>query len=197
MKLLNKLFLLLSVLLATSLVSCDDDVTKSVKLSGEWEGDFGMCYDATNPYTSISRRFYASYTYLYFQPHHDYSTYGTGKQIDFYNEGPYSKQYYYFRWEVEDGHIILTYPSNRNLNIVIDSYRLTNSRFTGYINGERFDLDKLSDFYAWDDYSGDYHYYYNDSWTWGGYYNVKSRAVVPETDDSSVVLHNRFMEEKK
>lgn len=192
MKLFNRLIVYGALLFGMTLASCDDDVTKSVRISGEWEGDFGMCYDVENPHTGRMERFDATYSYLYFMPHHDYATYGTGKQVDFYNYGPYSKQYYYFRWEISDGHIYMSYPANRNLSVVIDDYRLTHSRFTGYINGSRFDLDKLTDYYQWDSYTGDYRYYDNGSWTWDGYYNVKSRAFVD--DDSKVVLRNRFME---
>ena len=100
-----------------SFSSCIDmeDTNKSMVLSGEWRGDFGMYYDYRDDYGRVYT--FDSYdTYLTFIPAYSYANYGRGTQVDYYDYGPYEYQYYKFRWSVENGYIYLTYDYDPQLN---------------------------------------------------------------------------------
>ena len=75
----------------TAFTSCDDDIDQAMALSGEWTGDFGMYYEIEDPYTGRWISFDASQTDLVFYPEYEYATYGTGKQIGYWDDYYYSK----------------------------------------------------------------------------------------------------------
>lgn len=164
-------------------------------ISGEWQGDFGMFYTATNPYTGRGVQFDASNTYLLFQNDHYYGTSGTGKQIDFYNYGPIRQRYHRFLWEVRNGVLYLSYPGEPALNVAIYDYALSNTYFTGYAGDSRFrfSLRKLNygywDNYALTDFDDPY-----DGWSWNGLRSVQNAdasaqnaVVVPNSPQQGVV----------
>ena len=91
--------------MATTLTSCDEDLTRAITLSGEWEGDFGMYYEYE--YHGRVYTFDSYDTRIVFYPDHDYATYGYGKQVDYYEYGPYAYQHYRFRWYISRGDLIL------------------------------------------------------------------------------------------
>ena len=204
-----------------SFVACevyvgDDDYNgdrnRAAVLSGEWQGEFGMFYAAPHPVTGELVQFDASYTNIVFYPAYTGARRGTGKQVDYYNYGPYSYQYYYFNWEVRNRDIYITYPSDPNLNVVIYDYNLSNNNFVGYMGDSRyrFSLRALSG-YKWGSYNDYYYYGPNSNWSWGSYYysqglnagsfdNADSSAfsVVPSQNnaasvDAKVVRGNRFL----
>lgn len=160
--------------ICAAFTSCtDEDVDESMILSGQWQGNWGMYYDYE--YRGKIYTFDSYDTDIVFYPEYDYATYGYGYQVDWYNRGPYTRMSYRFRWSIKDGIVYLTYPGYPEYNTSIREYYLNNSRFTGYFtNGtEKFTLHKIADYYDWSYYYdyGDYHYWYNDSWSWGGYYD--------------------------
>lgn len=182
--------LLIGVLAMMAFTSCDEDVETAYRLEGEWYGDMGMYYgfyDRYNHYCEVE----ASQTNIRF--FRDGSNYGHGDQIDFYPNGPYRYQSYYFQWRVVDGVIQMFYPydsDNLNCNIYrwsissgYDSYTRQNSYvFAGYINDRtRFLLFKLTDFnwsnygYNYDSYYG-YGYYDNYYDYFDPYYYGKTRS---------------------
>ena len=177
--------------------SCDDDVDEAMMLSGEWTGDFGMYYEMQDPRTGRWYTFDANETNLVFYPHHEYATYGTGQQVDYYSEGPYAYQYYDFDWEVRNGVVYLHYPYDPELNVAIRDYRMSSSTFSGWIGNVHFKLYKLRDFY-WGNYGGGYGYGWNDNWYWGDYYYSKTRGAAegaePNTEELKVRRGNRFMD---
>ncbi len=153
-------FMLLMTLSCGIFTSCDEDRDLSMVISGEWYGDFGMSYDAMvygRPMT-----FYATESRVVFYPHHNYATYGTGTQVDFYANGPYESIYYRFRWTTRNGVIYLTYPyEDSYLNTEISDYWLSDSRFEGFFGwtDSRFCLHKISGYYDWSLYYNDYGHY--------------------------------------
>ncbi|MCM1313093.1 MAG: hypothetical protein NC206_05085 [Bacteroides sp.] len=184
------------------LSSCvDEDVNQAMALSGQWRGDFGMYY-----YYEYGRKVYRFDSYdtdIVFYPDYDYATHGYGKQVDYYREGPYSYQYYYFDWSIRDGVIYLSYPYDKELDTSIYDYRMTSDLITGYFGNTntRFTLYKLVDYYDWSSYNGNYsHGGFVSGWNWGNYgYYSKSRdgKTVPtdELEEGHVVGRgNRFLE---
>ena len=180
--------------------SCDDDLNGAMTLSGEWSGDMGMFYEWKK--RGRIYRFDADYSYIVFYPQYEYDKYGTGKQVDYYRYGPYERHYYYFRWEIRNGIIYLTYPGDRELDTSISDYSLSYRRFRGRFNGSNsyFELYKMTDYYNWNDYNGNYYYY--ERYDWGSYYpnyapETRSNKVISNDSVQGRIVRrgNRFKEE--
>jgi len=156
-KVMKKLFLLMSVVLATmvSFSSCNDsdDQKEARVISGEWQGNWGMWYEDDYGY-----RYNATSTYIKFIPDYSGATHGWGKQEDFYNydttgryRSAYKYLYYKFEWSVRNGILYIEYPYDSELDTYIRDYSLSNDYFSGYFGNSntRFRLSKLSDWYYW------------------------------------------------
>lgn len=210
MKKVLSLFNIIAVMgFCAMFTSCNEeaDVERSIVLSGEWAGNFGMFYELEDPYGQIVR--FNSYdTKIYFVPDYDYATHGYGYQVDWYSQGPYEKVSFHFNWEISGGIIQLTYPGYTYYNAEIYNYRLNNDYFTGYFNtgSEPFTLYKIEDYY-WDPYYAyEYHPWGRVSWSWDIYYGYSySRSLdTDETPADSVKekpapilrIGNRFTEQK-
>lgn len=193
-KFYQSLSVMLSVLSSLVMVSCDDDVQRSIELSGSWNGDFGMYY------VDGKGREWDSYdTDIVFYPDYDYATRGYGQQVDWYKHGPYTKMYYRFYWQIRNGVIYLDYPQAPELNTAIYDYRLNNCYFSGMCEGAStpFRLGKIEDYYNWSCYNGyDYGYYYDDDWYWDYDYYTYTRSG--EADEGLVIAKrgNRFNENR-
>lgn len=180
MRTLRNLWIALcTVVAATTLSSCDEDLSLAVNLSGEWQGDFGMYYEYE--YRGRVFRFDSYDTRIVFYPSYDYATHGYGKQVDYYSQGPYVYQYYYFNWYVDRGDLVLEYPYDHDLDAVIHDYHMYSNRFYGYFgtSGTRFSLYKTADYYDWANYSGNYYYDPRDGW-----YDYYPNYVKPESAPS-------------
>lgn len=204
---LHKISLLMSLVVISILTSCDSDTEKSMVLAGQWQGDFGMYYT----YTTNTGRTYEFNSYdtdIVFYPDHEYASYGYGKQVDYYDYGPYEYEYHYFLWEVRYGKIYIEYPSDPNLNTVITQYHLTNNIFSGYFNGSStmFRMYKMTDFYDWTPYANYYSYSSRSGWQYN--YYAKGRGVTSAEANASTELTgdesgtitshgNRFTESKE
>ncbi len=153
------------------------DQGRAQTISGEWQGDFGMFYQVVNPITGQKVQFDSRNSYVLFQPNYYGARSGWGKQIDFYNYGPLSRRYHRFYWEIRNGEIYLTYPSDHGLDVRIYDYYLSNSRFTGRAgdSGFRFNLGSLS-FSDWSTYTGDYYDWDNAGWSWNAYRGTADSA---------------------
>lgn len=171
MKKFRKMMMMLMAVCSMGLMSsCDDDVNKSMALSGQWRGDFGMFYNY-----QYGNRIYTFDSYdtdVVFYPEYDYATHGWGKQVDYYDYGPYEYQYHYFIWEVRYGVIHLAYPHDHELDTDIFDYRLNDRYFAGHFGSSDsgFRLYKMADYYDWNRYQGDYYYYDRYNW-YDSYYN--------------------------
>jgi len=187
-----------AVIAAAALSACDEDVNKSMVLSGQWEGDFGMYYDYT--YNGETIRFDCYDTRLVFYPDYDYATHGYGKEVDYYDYGPYEYQYYYFNWEIRDGIVYLDYPYDRNLSTQIYDYRMNDFRFTGHFGNSdsKFRLNKIADYYCWDPYYDYYMYGWRNNWyySWYNHYYYTRSAdnyVQKEITDADNSVPQEYM----
>lgn len=168
MKKIKYIWMLLAVMMSSFMMtSCDEDRIDARYLSGEWQGDFKMYYDYE--YRGRVYTFYSYDTDIIFYPSSFNSTHGTGKQVDYYSEGPYKYQYYYFKWRVSNGVIYFDYPYDPEYNISIDRYYIDDNVFKGRFpyTGSTFRLYKLYD-YDWSYYDRyDYYYGYSQPWNFG------------------------------
>ena len=191
MKKISTLWIALCTVMATTVLSsCDDDMSRAMTLSGEWRGDFGMFYE----YEYYGRIYtFNSYdTRLVFYPDYDYATHGYGKQVDYYDQGPYVYQYYYFNWYIDRGDLVLDYPYDPNLNTVIHDYHMSSSTFYGYFgnSNNKFYLRKTADYYDWGGFTGNYYYGPRDNWYFG-YRNYVKRQPAPADSLSPIApLHS-------
>lgn len=164
----NIAFAAAAVVSGFGFASCDEDQITSNILTGDWSGDFGMFYDYS--YGHRVYRFDSYDTDISFFPEYDYAKYGYGYQVDFYDYGPYTEIYHYFRWEVRNQNIYINYRDEVDLNTIIYRYRMSDSKFTGYFDDSqsKFCLHKTAEYYNWDyycnDYGDHYHYYDRDDW---------------------------------
>ncbi len=206
-----------TVCLCLVFTSCHKDEKIAMKLSGEWEGYWGMYYrDAEG------NRFDSYKSSVVFYPDAKYDTKGTGYQIDWYRQedgGQYEKMFYEFSWRVDDKVIHLYYPGYAELNVSIRNYDLSKQHFTGYFNNSptRFDLNAIWKVYKWSDYASLNMETAGNilAWTWTGlviaselssdsYYYSRELGtdddqqginVLPMDKEHSFTLGNRFAEE--
>jgi len=184
MKRLHYLFFVFCIMAsAIVLSSCEyiEDGRKSMVLSGEWRGDFGMYYTYRDGRGEYS---FDSYdTRITFIPAYDHAHYGRGMQVDYYDYGPYEYQYYHFSWSVDGGVIYLTYDYDHNLDTRISDYHMTNDYLTGVFDysGTSFRLHKIVDYYDWTPYVNTYGYGSRNNWNY-------SRSAAEELADSTTAV---------
>lgn len=190
MKRLHYLFTALAIMISAAMLSsCEyiEDGRKSMVLSGEWKGDFGMYYTYRDGY---GREYtFDSYdTRITFIPAYEYAHHGRGMQVDYYSTGPYEYQYYRFSWSVEGSVIYLTYDYDHNLDTRISDYHMTNDYLTGIFDysGTSFRLYKMVDYYDWNPYVNTYGYYSRNNWN--RYYAPATRAGGEEISDSTATI---------
>ena len=189
---MKKIFTLLNLVALLSLgaltASCerDPDTEESMVLSGQWQGDWGLSYDYE--YRGRVYTFDSFDTDIVFYPDYDYATHGYGYQVDWYRTGPYSRMSFRFEWSIRNGVINVAYPGYPEYDTTIYDYTLTNDYFAGRMgdHGLRFNLTKLADYYDWGYYRsfGDYYYWTDADWTWGGYY-AKTRGVAADSTEEA------------
>lgn len=140
---------------AMSLVSCepDFDSDRGYMLSGKWFGDVGMYIDGRPARGSV----------LEFIPTGNYTS-GYGTEIDYYGRYGVQTVYHDFEWYVADGVIVLLFD-NPDLDCKIWDYSLSDSYFTGYMDGAysetRFRLQSYGKYWNINGYGG---YDYGYSW---------------------------------
>lgn len=150
---IERIGLMMMVLLsALTLTSCDEDAEMAYDLDGIWKGTIsGNYYQDRYGYTENWD------TEIRFYQNGDFSRGGTGEERDWNYRGRCYTSY--FDWRVNNGRIYLYYDDG--YDIVIDRYDLywrgNTQRFRGYFEnfntGEQmasFDLMKVTD---WHDYS--------------------------------------------
>lgn len=162
----------------------DMDVHKSIKFAGQWTGDFGMYYNYR--YHGRIYTFDSYDTDIVFYPDHDGATYGWGKQVDYYEQGPYSHIYNRFNWEIRNGVVYLQYYNDSSLDCAIYDYVMTSDRFQGRFGSskDKFFLKKIADYYDWTIYVDYYFFYPNNSWYWSPLY---TRNAAPENGNAEPV----------
>lgn len=141
---IERIGLMMMVLLsALTLTSCDEDTETAYDLDGIWQGTInGNYYQDRYGYTESWD------TEIRFYQNGDFSRGGSGEERDWDYRGKcYSSR---FDWKVRNGRIYLYYDDG--YNIVIDRYdlywRSNTQRFRGYF--EDFDTgDQLASFDLW------------------------------------------------
>ena len=141
---IERMGLMMMVLLsALTLTSCDEDTETAYDLDGIWQGTInGNYYQDRYGYTESWD------TEIRFYQNGDFSRGGSGEERDWDYRGKcYSSR---FDWKVRNGRIYLYYDDG--YNIVIDRYdlywRSNTQRFRGYF--EDFDTgDQLASFDLW------------------------------------------------
>ena len=187
--------MLMGCIAAMMMTACDSDSSRSEVLFGEWEGNWGMYYEY-----EYRGRVYIFNSYMsdvVFYPDHRYATWGDGYQVDWYSEGPYSRISMYFKWEVRNAIIYLTYPGYPEYNADIYDYYLDDYRFRGRFShsSDMFNMRRLS-FYDWAPYYGyDYYYWTYDPWVWDGYngyyYSRATDSNAKESEGRIIKIGNR------
>ncbi len=86
----NGLKVILAVMFSAIAVSCDEDVMQATVLSGKWQGDWSMYYQYE--YRGRVYTFNCYDTRIEFFPDYALATSGYGRQIDYYDLGPYEYQ---------------------------------------------------------------------------------------------------------
>ena len=154
----------------------DMDFHKSVKVAGQWTGDFGMYYNYR--YNGRMYTFDSYDTDIVFYPDYDDATYGYGKQVDYYEEGPYSRIYNSFNWEIQHGVIYMQYRHDNSLDCSIHDYTITYDCFQGRFGNskDRFYLRKIADYYDWTIYMDYYFFYTRNSWHWSPSYSSPTQS---------------------
>lgn len=201
--LIGRMLMMLTAMLCLS--SCgmviaweeDMDVKQSIKFAGQWTGDFGMYY--TYRYHGRLYTFDSYDTDIVFYPEYDGATHGYGKQVDYYERGPYEYIYNRFNWEIRNGIVYLQYHSDPSLDCAIYDYRMTADRFQGRFgsSNDKFYLTKIADYYDWTAYMDYYFYYPNDGWYWSPMYaknneDVKNENQAPKLEN--LELKTEFQE---
>lgn len=162
-------------------VEDDMDVNQSIKFAGQWTGDFGMYYN----YRHMGRIYtFNSYdTDIVFYPEFDGATYGWGKQVDYYEYGPYTHIYNRFDWEIRRGVIYLKYYSDYSLNCAIYDYIMTRDRFSGRFgdSSDKFYMFKIADYYDWSIYLDYYYFFQNGGWHWSPMLSGQTSMTTEET----------------
>ena len=175
--------MLLALMACTTFTSCDwwdEDYDQSKVLSGQWQGDFGMNYQYTFNYRgrTYTETFDSYDTDVVFYPDYNGATHGYGKQVDWYEYGPYEKIYHRFDWKIVNGVVQLRYPDDPRMSTDIYDYHMTNDYFSGYFDytKESFKLRKLADYYNWTPYVNTYSYYDRYNWYDPWYNNYYGRS---------------------
>ena len=207
--LIGRMLMMLTAMLCLS--SCgmviaweeDMDVKQSIKFAGQWTGDFGMYY--TYRYHGRLYTFDSYDTDIVFYPDYDGATHGYGKQIDYYERGPFEYIYNRFNWEIRNGIVYLQYHSDPSLNCAIYDYRMTSDRFQGRFgsSNDKFYLTKIADYYDWTAYMDYYFYCPNDGWYWSPMYtknnedmkteNGKQRNETKSNEKDGIVSYGKRM----
>lgn len=133
--------------------SCSKDEKLSNRLSGTWEGDWGMSYKDRD-----GVQYDSHYSVVEFHSDGLFETQGYGYQEDYYGKDcPFEKIGLYFDWRIDHQVISINYPGHYSrYSCRISDYVMEKKRFTGKINGVYFDLHNLTKDYKWYDYAGFY-----------------------------------------
>ena len=165
---MKKLYtMMLMATAALTLTACEDEFIAD-SLEGTWSGDMYVSsyYDG--------RDYYATHTEITFDIDPFRFTKGSGYWVDFYSGAPWDYVANHISWRVDNGNIYVHFREE-GTSVVISDYRLSNSRFSGYIaDGDydiHFNLTHISS-PNWDHYN---HWGY-DGWYDEYYYARQTRG---------------------
>ncbi len=173
---MKKIYTLLAIMLTCALTSCDwltEDEDIAYTLEGTWQGEMYI------KSTWGSRTYNSTYSEVTFlKDPYRYSN-GDGYWVDYYSDAPWDYVANHISWRVDNGNIYVHFREE-GTSVVISDYRLSNSRFSGYIaDGDydiHFNLTHISS-PNWDRYS---HWGY-DGWYDEYYYARQTRGNGSDT----------------
>ena len=114
---------MMTLVMAMTMTSCDEDVDQAYDLNGTWEGWIRTTRmsDRFNNYTEDWE------TTIIFEQDGDFSRGGYGIEYDYSPRG--NRHVNEFEWQVRNGRIYIYYDDGTD--IVIDHYSQTSNRFSG------------------------------------------------------------------
>lgn len=165
-KIYSFLMIMIMILGAMTMTSCDDDQLTGMRMEGSWEGYM---------WNSNGSRCLTKFTFTG-DPFRN--TKGTGYWVDIYSHFDYVADR--IRWSVEDG-IIYIYSYKERFEYKITDYYIRNGHFEGYISdGQResyFEMVKIDDGWI-------------EEYNWNtGYYAKDNKSAWEEETDSIVTDH--------
>ena len=167
--------LMMMAMMALTFTSCEDEMIADT-LEGPWSG---------NMYVSSyynGRDYYATRTEITFSLDPFRFTRGYGYWVDYYSGAPWDYVANHIDWQVENGNIHIYFRED-DTSVIISDYRLSDSRFTGYIadgdNDVHFSLYHV-DSPNWDRYDR----WGYDEWYDNYYWSRETRG----TADSSATV---------
>ena len=131
---MKKLYtMMMTAAMAIAFTACEDErIAQS--LEGTWSGNMYVSsyYDG--------REYYATHTEITFDIDPFRFTKGSGYWVDYYSEAPWDYVANHIDWSVDNRRITVHFEEE-NSTLVIEDYRLTDDRFTGYIAYGDYDVN--------------------------------------------------------
>lgn len=157
----------LTAILAVLFASCEDERIAS-SLEGTWSGNMYVSsyYDG--------RDYYATHSEITFSIDPFRYTRGSGYWVDYYSGAPWDYVANHIDWRVDRGNIYVDFIEERT-SLVISDYRLSNSRFSGYIAYGDYDVEFDLMHIASPNWSS-YNRWGYDAW-YDGYYSRPTRSA--------------------
>ena len=173
-------YMMMTIVTMTLFMSCDeeDGYLATTLRNRDWQGYIGAYYEnrwrlSGSEYETVMR----------FESKDEFYTSGRGYEVDYDTRSPYEDYAYCsFKWFIVDGEITLIYDDSKWNPIYIVDYRLSSSRFYGYIyDGTnrriQFDLVASNNFSGWETYRGNSTGGYGDFWD-QQYYRARKMNTV-------------------
>lgn len=164
------------------------DSEQSYAFAGQWNGNWGMYYNYV--WNGNVYQFNSYDTDIVFYPKYNGATYGWGRQVDWYDRGPYEGIQHEFNWEIRRGIVYLNYLSDASLDCWIRDYSMTYDYFKGYFGDTNsyFNLRKISDYYNWGVYTTSY-CVIGEIYDWRfGYSKTRSGDASAASSDSNAYI---------
>ncbi len=171
--------------------SCEDSDSYLADLlrNRDWQGYIGAYYQdrwgiTGNEYQTVMR----------FTSSDAWATSGRGEELDYNTNPRYRNSYAYctFKWFIVDGEITLIYDDSLWEPIYIVDYRLTSTRFSGYIYDG---TNRHIEFALTNEYYDDWGYYRRGNGGYGDFSNPRYRAPerqVEQTDSVPFIDRSAF-----
>ena len=155
---MKKIFtMMLTALMGITFTACEDEFVAD-SLEGTWSGDMYVSsyYDG--------RDYYATHTEITFSIDPFRFTKGSGYWVDYYSGAPWDYVANHINWNVSNGNIYIDFLEE-GTSVVISDYRLSDSRFSGYIADGDYDIH----FYLTHTYSPNWEN--SDNWGYDSWYD--------------------------
>jgi len=175
---MKKLYtMMMMAMMALTFTACEDEMIADT-LEGTWSGNMYVSsyYDG--------RDYYATRTEITFTLDPFRFTKGSGYWVDYYSGAPWRYVANHISWRVDNGCITVYFIEDGN-SVVISDYRLSDTRFTGYIEDGDYDVNFSLTHVASPNWN-DYDYWGYDGWnSYYGYDSYWSRGTRAAADSTA------------